>query len=331
MPLDFPTFRPGQKITDISARQLNNLVEAVRALHDLSAGEGLTVNVSGGRTTILRPPDEKGYTLPDRTVVLVEPPDGTVPYLTVRTVEYASRPPIPPSPDEAGAGGAAAAVQTRIEPLGGASPGAVSPTGPRRGGDTRPTEPVEPPQQIRDLAPQPGYRWASDRYRAWPDFGYVATDYSSFYFDDQGGQRAPDLDTPFLKARFYRGSWLIEQPSAATSWTVVREVVNDGDNFVRVQSVDVMLTGGVLTFAASGPLQDMMVQPHLIARDYRPFVTDDGFDPQGNPMPLTQRSTNILPALRVSGVWWILQHLRFDLITPRPDLDYTDCVGALLP
>lgn len=115
----------------------------------------------------------------------------------------------------------------------------------------------------------------------------------------------------------------IRQMAIAPIWPVaVRDIRSNEDHFVWVQNCkrnDTNPWDGIL--APTGKAYRVSIWGHGKARDFRPLLTREN---------TFTRETAIVTGFVAIGQNWVSQYLRFDLIQPRDQLQFTDCVAAFV-
>jgi len=91
---DYPRFEAGQKLSDLNARQLNNLVDSVRRLDSLKAGRGIAIADTPNGVTISLDPGDPNIMPPDKWCVVVEPIEEGHTSMVARAVKYADPVPV---------------------------------------------------------------------------------------------------------------------------------------------------------------------------------------------------------------------------------------------
>lgn len=279
------------------------------------------------------------------TVVVVQRPEIDHTQVVVREVRYATLPPRPPtsaqdSPDAIAANLAAQepVVQPTRRPLIRANrpidpadrdtvesfDQTVRPAGERPVPDPTPPLPPDPPfEPIPPIdLPHDQYEWSGPPFIAWPDFGHVAYEYDSAFWDvELDGQAVPQLDTKFLRCRREHDSWIVElESAAAVSFAVVRGWPDPEGHVLYVQRIQKPLPFvGAWEVAPLSAIQDVFTFGGLRAKEYiqHQWLADELFD-----------YTPIVPLLYDGQHTFALHTMKFLVGTYRPALNafrVTDC------
>ncbi len=115
------------------------------------------------------------------------------------------------------------------------------------------------------------------------------------------------------------------EATAEQQLVVVRSILAEADLYVNVQRVEPKIVDGTWegSFQPVGDVVEMAVYPLQTAVDYEAFLWPVDRDPM-------TAETCVLPAMRVEGVWYVMQYLRHRLAPPDVTVPIVDCAVSVL-